>query len=179
MTARALLTRASAKGVELAVAEGKLRMKGAASPALLAELREHKADIIALLSAPSITPASIADWRAKAEAVAAADTAWRMLKDVTLAFLDTAEAEEAARLGWDAVSLFGVHAGSAPRQRVDCWGLAVHLAWSVFHLEISGLREDACTLKTGSGAAQTLRRHHPNHADALPWWRHAALSNHD
>ncbi len=40
----------------------------------------------------------------------------------TLAFLDGEHAKISVSLGWDEAALFGVHACSAPRPRLEGWG---------------------------------------------------------
>lgn len=55
MTAAGLLTRAHAAGLAVVAEGGNLRLRGAVKPPadLLAELRTHKADVLALLTAPA------------------------------------------------------------------------------------------------------------------------------
>ena len=62
-------------------------------------------------------------------------------------------AEEAARLGWDARSLYGTDR-LAPYHRLDRAGLLL----LVGDHRISGLEENSATLRTTTGATQTYRR---------------------
>jgi hypothetical protein len=51
VTAAAVLREAAQAGVKVRLAEGKPRVSGNPEPELLARLREHKVDVVAILSA--------------------------------------------------------------------------------------------------------------------------------
>jgi hypothetical protein len=55
---------------------------------------------------------------------------------LSLRFLDSHDAIAAVACGWDAVSLFGVHRGPAPHERLDAWGLIPAQVWGVLRCSI-------------------------------------------
>lgn len=164
MSASTVLTRLKQAGVEIAVADGQLKLKGpksALNEDVLSELRAIKAELIKLLSATE--PASgpdfasiIAEWRAAILAVRSDLPDIEKLKAVSLRFLDSPEAALALENGWDAVSLFGMHEGQAPRERIDCWGLVLFIAWGIHRSTIETVSEKVCALRASSGGVQNL-----------------------
>ena len=78
----------------------------------------------------------IAEWRAAIVSVATDQVNIAKLKTVSLRFLDSPDAVAAVACGWDAVSLFGVHHGPAPHERLDAWGLIPMQVWGVLHCSI-------------------------------------------
>ena len=80
------------------------------------------------------------------------------LKTASLRFLDAPEAIPAVENGWDAVSLFGMHEGKAPKERVGSWGLVLFIAWGVHKCTVDAIEPDVCRLRTKSGAVQSQPR---------------------
>ena len=99
------------------------------------------------------------------------------LKTVSLRFLDSADAIIAVENEWDAVSLFGMHEGKAPRERIDCWGLVLFLAWGIHRAAVETIDQKVCALRTTSGAVQTQPRNRANLDKAVPWWLHPGITN--
>jgi len=185
MNASAVLTRLKAAGVKVAVADGQLKLKGpkaALNEDVLAELRAIKAELIKLLSATEPEPATqaedvIDEWRKAIRAVRSDRPDIMKLKAASLRFLDGPDAITAVDNGWDAISLFGVHRGSAPKDRIDCWGLVLFTAWGVHGCTVETIGQKVCALRTRTGAVQTKPRVHPNAGQAIPWWQHPALTD--
>ena len=140
-----------------------------------------KAELIALLSATEPAPASrantvIAEWRSAIASVKPSRPEIDKLKTVSLRFLDSADAVVAVEHGWDAVSLFGMHEGNAPKQRVGCWGLVLFIAWGVHGCTVETIGQKVCALRTRSGAVQTLRNNRAASDEAVPWWQHPGIA---
>lgn len=170
MSAPAILSRLKQAGISVAVADGQLKLRGpkaALSEEVLSELRERKAELMA--------PAQIAEWRAAIEQVEPAAADWQRLKRASLGFLNTPDALAAIGNGWDAVSLFGLHKGSAPKERLDCWGLVLFLAWGIHGCTVETIGKQVCALRTRSGAVQSQPRARGNYGQAAPWWQHRSV----
>jgi hypothetical protein len=183
MSASAVLTRLKAAGVQIAVADGQLKLKGpkaVLSEDVLSELRAIKAELIEILSAAEPKPdaaAIIAEWHAAIIAMHSDLPHFKKLKAESLRFLDGPDAITAVKNGWDAVSLFGLHRGSAPKERIDCWGLVLFMAWGIHGCTVETIGQKVCALRTRTGAVQTKPRVHPNAGQAIPWWKHSALAD--
>jgi len=182
MSASTLLTRLKEAGVTVAVADGQLKLKGPKSVLnedVLTELRAIKAELIKLLSAASTSDAAstIAEWRAAINAVRSDRTDIVQLKRESLRFLGSPDAITAVENGWDGLSLFGMHEGECPRERVDCWGLVLFLAWGIHKCTVQSIEQKVCALRTRSGAVQTLRCNRANFDQAVPWWEHSGIMN--
>ena len=128
MNAAAALIRLKEAGVRVAVADGQLKLKGPKAVVqdekLLDELRAIKSALI--------IEATLAEWRTAAASVRTDNMDVAKLKTATLRFLDSEDARTAVTNGWDAMALFGLHEGNAPKERVGCWGLVVFVAWGTY-----------------------------------------------
>lgn len=149
---------------------------------VLSKLRAIKAELIEFLSkqpqpdvAPLRTRATIAEWRTAIASVKPGIPEIDKLKTVSLRFLDSPDAVAAVEHGWDAVSLFGMHEGNAPKQRVGCWGLVLFIAWGVHGCTVETIGQKVCALCTRSGAVQTLRNNRAASDEAVPWWLHPGI----
>jgi hypothetical protein len=178
VSALALIDVALAEGLTLGVEGGNLVVEVDHDPPdeLLAQLREHKAAIIAVLRGgdPDWSPLDDPDERAAiiaegagvprawAEGFAALCTMpppsgfspdrWHRVVNATGIFLDRWGAE-AIRCGWDSFDVIGCH-DTAPTMRRDCMGLAVLLGDS----SIVAIDPDGADLVTAGGAHQRFRR---------------------
>jgi hypothetical protein len=123
------------------------------------------------------TLAILAEWRAAIVHVKPDQPEIEKLKTTSLRFLDSPDAVTAVNNGWDAVSLFGMHESDAPKERIDCWGLVLFLAWGVHRCTVETVDQKVCALRTRSGAVQTLRRARANFDQAIPWWQHPGIMN--
>jgi hypothetical protein len=119
----------------------------------------------------------IAEWRASISSVRSDLPDIEKLKTVSLRFLDSPEAALALENGWDAASLFGMHGGQAPRERIDCWGLVLFIAWGIHRSTIETVSEKVCALRTSGGAVHNLPRHRANSDEAVRWWRHPYVAS--
>ena len=182
MIAQRLIEDARAAGLSMEVEGGDLIVEADCDPPpeLLAELRQHKAEVIAFLvplppaSAPPLPESDDLDERAAiieygagvprawAEGYAAltampsptgfSSERWRRIVDAAGVFLDR-WAAEAIACGWSDLDVFGCDA-AAPDKRFDCMGLAVLLdRW-----EVSGIDEAGADLVTETGAPLRYRR---------------------
>ena len=155
-------------------------------PELLAELREHKAELIAVLSGddPEERAAIIAEGagvpRAWAEGYAALCTMpppagfwperWQRIIDATGAFLDR-WAAEAIRCGWSDLDVFGCHP-DAPDRPVRLHGPGAAAG------PPRGRRRsttDGADLVTATGARQRFRRR-PLPPGTVALWQLAAMT---
>jgi hypothetical protein len=185
MSASAVLTRLKAAGVHVAVADGKLELEGpeeALNEDVLNELRAIKAELIEVLSATEPDPASqaeavIAGWRGAIRAVHSDKPDIMKLKATSLHFLDGSDSVVAVVNGWDALSLFGMHEGRCPRERIDCWGIVLFIAWGVHGCTVETIDQKVCALRTRAGALQRKPRLQGNFHEALPWWEHPGITN--
>lgn len=176
MSAAALLSRLKKAGVHVAAEDGQLKLDGpkaALGEEVLDELRQAKPELLKLLSR-SEHPL-IAEWRAAIEQTEPATPEGQKLKEVSLDFLDSEDAAAAIENGWDAVSLFGVHKGRAPKARIDAWGLVLFLAWGVHGCRVESVDEKVCALRTRAGVAQQQPRDRANFDQAIPWWQHRGV----
>jgi len=117
----------------------------------------------------------ISVWRTEIASVQPSVPEIDKLRAVSLRFLDSPDAISAIDHGWDAVSLFGMHEGPAPKARLDCWGLVLFLAWGVHGCTVESIDQRVCALRTRSGAVQTLRCNRANFDQAVPWWQHPGI----
>jgi hypothetical protein len=171
--AACLLQTARAAGLSLAACDDKLVIEADVDPPpeLLAELRQWKGELLALLRrSPADDPeeraAIIAEGagvpRAWAESYAALCTMpppsgfsrerWQRVIDVIGAFLDR-WAGEAIRCGWSDLDVFGAHE-RAPAARFDCMGLVLLLD----RCEVIAIDRDGADLVTAAGVHQRFRR---------------------
>ena len=145
---------------------------------LIAEIRQHKAEILDLLGTtappnserqrPSAAPVkmSVERWRRGVERLSSMsppsgypEHAWTDLLADAEHFLDR-WGTQAARLGWRAWELFGCH-HRAPFGRIDGMGLVLLLRGK----ELVALTDAEAAIRTTTGAHQTYRRkpHDPLH----------------
>jgi hypothetical protein len=145
---------------------------------LIAEVRQHKAEILDLLDTaapaisdrqrPSASPVetSIERWRRGVARLSSMlpppsypERAWAQLLADAERFLDR-WGTQAARLGWPAWELFGCHR-RAPFGRIEGMGLVLLLRAK----ELVALTDAEAAIRTATGAHQTYRRkpHDPLH----------------
>jgi hypothetical protein len=145
---------------------------------LIAEVRQHKAEILDLLGTaapaiserqrPSVSPVeiSIERWLRGVERLSwmspppsYPERAWTQLLADAEHFLDR-WGTQAARLGWSAWELFGCHC-QAPFGRIEGMGLVLLLRGK----ELVALTDAEAAIRTATGAHQTYRRkpHDPLH----------------
>jgi hypothetical protein len=192
MIAQRLIDDARAAGLSIAVEGGDLIVEADCDPPaeLLAELRQHKAELIAVLVPPILDGTSslpepddlgeragIIEYGANvprrwAEGFAAmasmpapggfSPERWARIVDATGTFLDR-WAADAAKCGWSDLDFFGCDA-AAPDRRFDCMGLVLLLdRW-----EVSGIDEAGADLVTETGAPLRYRRRPlPGHTVSL------------
>jgi hypothetical protein len=176
-----LLQTARAAGLSLAASGNNLVIETDRDPPaeLLAELRQHKAELIAVLlgNDPDERAALVAEGagvpRAWAEGYAALCTMpppsgfwpdrWQRIVDATGAFLDR-WAGEAIRCGWSALDVFGCDE-RAPTARFDCMGLVLLLD----RCKVVAVDRDGADLVTASGARQRFYRR-PLPPGTVPLW---------
>ncbi len=150
-------------------------------PVFAAQATQTPADGLAVPGASTQTTDApmgegvIAEWRATIASVNPTRPEIDKLKTASLRFLDAPEAVAAVENGWDAVSLFGMHEGDAPKERIDAWGLVLFLAWGIHNCTVDTVGQKVCALRTGSGAVQTLPRGRANSDQAIPWWQHPGI----
>ena len=184
MSASALLARLKEAGVSVEAEGGNLRLRGPKAVLgneVLTELRANKAELLDALKTPPAPAQShegvIAEWRFAIASVATDQVNIAKLKIASLCFLDGLDAVEAVSCGWDAVSLFGVHQGPAPHERLDAWGLIPAQVWGVLHCSIVNFDRDACMLRTPRTATLRQPRLRANFDQAVPWWMHPRIAN--
>ena len=145
---------------------------------LIAEVRQHKAEILDLLGTaapavserlrPSASPVeiSVERWHRGVERLSSMSAppgypehAWTQLLADAERFLDR-WGTQAARLGWPAWELFGCHR-RAPFGRIEGMGLVLLLRGK----ELVALTDAQAVIRTATGAHQTYRRkpHDPLH----------------
>ena len=176
MSAADMLSRLKRAGVRITAENGQLKLDGpktALGEEVLGELRLAKPELLKLLSRPE-NP-TIVEWRAAVEQATPVTPAGHKLKETSSLFLDSEDATAAIENGWDAVSLFGLHKGSALKERIDAWGLVLFLAWGVHGCRVESVNEKVCALRTRTGVAQRQPRDRANFDQAIPWWRHPAI----
>lgn len=170
MIARRLIEDARAAGLSIEVDGADLIVEADGDPPadLLAQLREHKAELIAVLSGddPEERAAIIEEgagapraWAQGYAALAAMPPPagfwperWQRIIDVTGAFLDR-WAGEAIRCGWSDLDVFGCYP-MQPDRRFDCMGLVLLLD----RCEVAAIDRDGADLVTPTGARQRFRR---------------------
>jgi hypothetical protein len=194
MIAQRLIEDARAAGLSMEVEGGDLIVEADCDPPpeLLAELRQHKAEVIAFLVPPppaSVPPlpepddlderAALIEYGANvprrwAEGYATlcsmpAPTGfslerWRRIVDAAGVFLDR-WAAKAIACGWSDLDVFGCDA-TAPDRRFDCMGLTLLLdRW-----EIADLDESGADLATETGTLLRYRRR-PLPAHTISLWQ--------
>ena len=120
--------------------------------------------------------AAISSWRAEIETAPETEfNGFGKLRPVSLRFLDSGWSMKALTSGWCEVSLFGVHEGGAPRERIDGWGLVPMLAWGVHRCSIRAIERDFCILRSTGGAELMQSRMRANFDQAVVWWAHPAI----
>ena len=129
-------------------------------------------------SAGALYRAVIEAWGTEIEVAPSKLHGFDKLAAVSNKFLTSGWSLKALAAGWCGVSLFGVHAGPAPKQRGDAYGLVPSLAWGVLQCSIVGFSRDACTLRAPRGS-EPLRqpRMRMNFDQGVAWWQHPTLSH--
>jgi hypothetical protein len=162
-----LLDRVAAAGGQLLpLPDGRLQMN-APTPlpeALVAELRRHKAELLAALRLPIPDEwlAGVARLRTMPVPAGLPAAWWRLLLRATDGFGPWAG--RAAALGWSTTDVFGV-LPVRPLERVDGWGLVPAMGGK----EIVALTDTGAWLRTRTGALQSFtRRDRPG---AVPLWQ--------
>jgi hypothetical protein len=97
------------------------------------------------------------------------------LRDASLRFLASDWALTALAAGWDDLGLFAVHEGTAPRERLDAWGVLPFFTWGVHKYSIVRFERDFCLLRTSGGSELRQPRMRSNFDQALVWWAHPAI----
>jgi len=178
-----LLSRLKTCGVTASLSEGNcsLKFKGPKSAVdveTLAQLKEHKAEIVQLLSnaarvrawRKAITAVPLPEPWTDAERLAAREI--EALRDHSIAFVDGDFILDAVHCGWGEIEIFGVHEGTAPVERLDAYGLMPSLAFSTLGLTLTGIDHDHAQLTSWTGSVLRHPRVRHNHSGAVPWWRH-------
>jgi hypothetical protein len=123
--------------------------------------------------------AEITEWHRAVMAVPApSNRDGERLLNTSLTFLASDNATLSHSCGWDAIALFGIHRGTAPRERIDAWGLVTTLAWSALKLSIKDIAADQCVLASQNaqgGSELTFKRDKTGLSNAVPWWRYSVL----
>jgi hypothetical protein len=189
----ALLAACRAAGIMLQVDGDDLvvEVNGDPPAELIAELRKHKAEVIAFLTSRRDEEPNAADLeeraaiieygagvpRAWAEGFAALCSMppppgfslarWQRIVDATGVFIDR-WAPQAARLGWSDLDVFGVDP-DRPGARFDCMGLVLMLDRCM----IVDVDADGATLETGTSALRYRRRPPPPGTVSLWELKHA------
>src|SRR5258708_7686244 len=178
MIAHRLIEDARAAGFSIEVEGGDLIVEADRDPPaeLLAELRQHKAEVIAFLRPPprETTDASqdagdlderaaLVEYGANIPRRWAEGFAAMASMPAPTGFSPERWAADAAKCGWSDVDLFGCDA-AAPDRRFDCMGLVLLLdRW-----EVSGVDEAGADLVTETGAPLRYRRRPlPGHTVSL------------
>jgi hypothetical protein len=185
MNAHRLIEDVRAAGISIEVDGGDLIVEADRDPPpeLVAELRAHKAEVIAFLTNRGQPDADDLAERAAihdagvprrwAEGYAALSTMpaptgftsprWQRIIDAAGVFLDR-WANEAVRCGWSDVDLFGVNP-DRPDARFDAMGLVLLLD----RCKVVGIDEGGADLVTTTGDPQRYRRR-PLPADTVSLW---------
>ena len=140
---------------------------------VLAELREHKAEVIDFLAARQRNGVPV-EWIEGVDQILASGPLgdwrpgpWEALQAALPAFMKT-WAPKAATAGWSTLDVFGCHPG-APFHRLDCRGLALCL----YGARIVALAEHSAGLVfvAGGNARMTFRKAPASTmAQAVPLW---------
>lgn len=144
------------------------RLAAASAPATVSPLFPST---VAAVAAVAVAEPKTSKIEIVPQAPACADA--ERLKQATLAFRSSPFAEQAKALGWDEISLFGVHC-DAPR-RIDAWGLIPLLAWSCLGLTLAKVEADAATLVSPRGSLLRHARRRTGHDNAVAWQAHPAF----
>ena len=178
-----LLQTARAAGLSLAAAGDDLVVESDRDPPpeLLAELRQHKAELIEFLRAApddlderaAIIEEGAGVPRAWAEGFAVlcsmpppggfSPGRWQRVVDAAGVFLDR-WADTAIACGWTDLDVFGCH-DTRPDARFDCMGLVLLLD----RCEVVGVDEHGADLVTNTGATQRFRRRPLPHGTISLW----------
>ena len=180
LTAQSLLRTARAIGLTFDVAGDSLVIDADRDPppTLLAELRRHKFELIALLKQERAEQAAPIDGgsipRAWAEGLARLDPdqppgdtppeRWQIFITDVGRLLDSGFLGQAAALGWGSHDLFGCDAGR-PYARLDRAGLL----WLLHGDRVVAMTADTATIETSTGARQTYRRKPSEAGRVLAW----------
>lgn len=208
MSAAALVADLAGRGVTLALERGELKARGprsAFTSDALAEIRAHKADVIALLSAREARDgrtaileheaglprdeaeriaatvarqdeAIIVRWRAEITAAPYFANPWRRLKGASLRFLSSAHATEAVEQGWTELDLWAVFSGDSPAIPIR-----VDAQGLVPGIALSTFNYRIVDVTPQLAILETgALAHHrsprgPSCAAAVVWWRHPVL----
>jgi len=182
--ARVALNAAKAAGVSVKLNGGKLSLKASGPPpeAVVAALKNHKAEIVALLEAEQAAfdeRAAIIEFdggapRAWAEALARLDPVcppgdisparWLQFIDDCGRFLDDGWAARAAALGWGPLQLFGCNRDE-PFARISQAGLL----WLLEGRKLSDLTAGTARITAPSGGHLTFYRRTLEAGGALVW----------
>ena len=183
MIAQRLIEDARAAGLSIEVDGGDLIVEadGDPPPSLLAELRQHKAEVIALLrpqdardgrrgSRRRRSRRARRDHRGGYAALASmpapsgfSPERWQRIIDATGKFIDR-WAADAIKCGWSDLDVFGCNP-DRPDRRFDCMGLAPLLD----RCEVVSIDDEGADLVTVTGARQRYRRR-PLPADTVSLW---------
>ena len=186
MNASRLIEAARAAGLSLELVGEQIMVETDRDPPpeLLAELRQHKAELIAFLTPQGFDADDLAERAAIiefganvpkrwAEGFAALSTMpipvgfspgrWGRIVNGAGVFLDR-WAAEAIRCGWIDLDVFGVNP-DRPDARFDCMGLVLLLD----RAEVAGIDRDGADLVAATGASQRYRRR-PVPADTISLW---------
>lgn len=172
MSARALLEAAAAEGLTLGVEGHSLIIETDRDPPaeLLAKLRQHKGEILALLRPLPESADMPRNWTEGYAALAAmppptgfSPERWERLVRAAGKFVARWGAD-AARLGWSTLDVFGAHQG-APASRFDAMGLVLLLN----RCEVVGIDQDGADVVTVTDARQRFRRR-PLPPGTVPLW---------
>jgi len=173
MSAPAILSRLKRAGVTVAVVGGQLKFEGpksVLSGEVVAELKAHKPELLALLSQGGTAPPAATAWQLDHDGIAERIEAWlhavdrlpkacgpdgQRLKALTTDFLLGCWACPAVQHGWSDADLFALDGGLIPE-----------MARRALHFRAIG--EDAISLINGRGQYEEWERR--DMADAVPWW---------
>lgn len=161
-----ILKRAQAAGLTLTADGDQLRLKAARKPEgeLLEALKEHKAELLALLRAEAAKPlfshdevaARIERWLAAVDRLPGANNpAGARLKTFTKDFALGPWAYSCIQAAWTDPELFDINRGLVPE-----------MARRALHFV--NVSEDAITLMNGRGSLENWT--HKDTNDACPWW---------
>lgn len=120
----------------------------------------------------TIIPEQIAEWRAAIDAVRSDLPDIARLKEASLRFLNSPDAVTAVENGWDAISLFGVSAGTDWATNGAAWGLIPWLAIVGFHHGAIAFNGDTAIIETAGACVLCHRRFQPAREAAVPFWEH-------
>ncbi len=145
---------------------------------LVAELRLHKAEVMAFLTrpvarvvllhcppgVPEAWTQGVADLLAMAQPASCPAERWKALREDAYTFLRD-HAARAHKLGWTVLDLFGVHPVK-PWVRFDCMGLVPLLNGA----RVTALSDIEAVIEKPSGARLTYRRCGQVPSEARPVW---------